>query len=235
MFLLASAPLILVINNANLPRNIEIQGVSGSVWQGQIARITFNNNVVEQVKTELSFWSLFTLAPKVEVSFGGAMLAGSEGKFTLQMSTQQLALTELELFLKASELAKQLPFPMPVELQGNIELQLSEITIALGEKITCSAAQGELTWLRAEVLTLEQNIELGKLSAVIRCEKGDLFAKVNPKNNLGLSFDAQIALPAKQFLGKGYLKPDANFPAPLKSSLPFLGRPDNQGRYLLRF
>ncbi|HBY87078.1 MAG TPA: general secretion pathway protein GspN, partial [Colwellia sp.] len=60
VFLLASAPLALVINNIKLPKNIALQGVSGSIWQGEIVKVTINNNEIEKVKTTVSFWSLFS-------------------------------------------------------------------------------------------------------------------------------------------------------------------------------
>lgn len=235
VFLLANAPLILVTNNIELPRNIEIQGVSGSVWQGEIASAIINNNKVEQIKTEVSFWSLFSLTPSIQVNFGDGMLAGPEGKFTLKVSSEQLTLTEVEVFISSNDIAKQLPLPIPVAAQGNIELYLESITLTSGDKLSCLQGKGDVTWLRAGVTALEQNIKLGKLNAGISCAEGNLLATVNPNNDLGLSFDGVLALPTKKLSGKGYLKPGAKFPAELKSALSFLGRADNQGRYQLRF
>ena len=234
-FLLASMPLALVVNNIKLPRNIEIQGVSGTVWQGEIASVVSNNNSIEQIKTKVSFWSLFSLAPSIEVNFGDAMLAGPEGKFTLKVSAEQLALSDVEVFIAAKDIIKQLTLPIPVTAQGNIELYLSSLVLTTGDKLSCSQAQGELTWLRAGVVALEQNIKLGKFTVAISCKEGDLLAKLSPKNNLGLSFDGVLALPTQRPSGQGYLQPDAKFPPQLKSALTFLGRADNQGRYQLRF
>jgi len=235
VFLLANAPLVLVTNNIQLPRNIEIQGVSGSIWQGEIASAIINNNKVEQIKTEVSFWSLFSLSPSIKVKFGDAMLAGPEGKFTLEVSAEQLALTEVEVFISANDIAKQLPLPIPVAAKGNVELTLDSIVLTTAEKLSCLQAKGDVTWLRAGAMALEQNIKLGKLSAAISCAEGNLLAMVNPNNDLGLSFDGVLALPSKTVSGKGYLKPGAKFPAQLKSALSFLGRADNQGRYRLGF
>lgn len=235
VFLLASTPLALVINNVKLPSNIELHSVSGSVWQGEIARVTINNNTIEDVKTQLSFWSLFSLSPRIKVTFGDAMLAGPEGKFTLTVSSEQLAIREVELFISANDIAQQLTLPIPLAAQGNVELFLSELVIVTGEQLSCLAAQGDVTWLRAGVVALEQNIKLGKLAAEISCDKGSLLAKISAKNNLGLSFDAALVLASRKATGQGYLKPGAKFPAQLKPALSFLGRADNQGRYQLRF
>lgn len=235
VFLLASAPLALVINNIKLPKNIALQGVSGSIWQGEIVKVTINNNEIEKVKTTVSFWSLFSLAPSVQVTFGDAMSSGPEGKLNLTVSSERLALTEVEVFMSANDIATQLTLPIPLSAQGNIELFLSEIVIVTGDKLSCSKAQGEVLWSRAGVVALEQNIKLGKFTTEISCDEGNLLAKVSPKNNLGLSFDGVLTLATQKISGKGYLQPGAKFPTQLKSALSFIGRPDNQGRYQLRF
>jgi len=235
VFLVANTPLSLVINNITYPKNIVLQGVSGSIWQGEIARVTIDNNAVEKVKTTVSFWSLFSLSPSIQVSFGDAMLSGPEGKLNLTVSSEQLTLTEVELFMSANDIVRQLPLPIPLSAQGNVELFLSEIVIVTGNQLSCSKAEGDVSWSRAGVVALEQNIKLGKFSVEISCDEGNLLAKVSPKNNLGLSFDGVLALATQKVSGKGYLKPGAKFPSQLRSALSFLGRPDNQGRYLLRF
>ena len=234
VFLLANAPLVLVINNVNLPQNIEINKVTGTIWQGEIALLRINDNDIEQVKASVSFWSLFSLAPTIEVQFGDAMLAGPEGKFTLTVSSQQLTLTDVELFVSASDIARQLPLPIPIAAQGNIELYLPALVLATGANWSCSQAQGHISWLRAGVVALEQNIKLGSFKADLSCAQGNLLATLAANNNLGLSFDGTLALASKKVSGQGHLKPGAKFPSQLKATLSFLGRPDNQGRYQLK-
>lgn len=235
VFLLASTPLALVINNVKLPKNIVLQGISGSIWHGEIGKVIINNSEIERVKTAVSFWSFFSLSPNVQVTFGDAMSSGPEGQLSLTLSSEQLTLTEVEIFMSANDIAKQLPLPIPLSAQGNVELFLSELVITTGPQLSCSKAEGELLWSRAGVVALEQNIKLGKFTTAISCNQGKLLAKVSPKNNLGLSFDGVLTLATQKVSGNGYLKPGAKFPSQLRSTLSFIGRPDNQGRYQLRF
>lgn len=235
VFLVATMPLILLVNTIGLPKNIQVESVSGSIWQGEIAEITINNNQVQQVKTELSFWSLFTLSPQLNVTFGDAMKVGAEGKFTLTVSSTKLKLNDVELFVSANDIAKQLPLPIPVTAQGNVELFFTELSIDIEDKLACEQANGQVTWLRSGVVALEKNVKLGKIQADISCEKGDALAKITAKNNLGLSFDARLSLANQRASGQGYIKPGAKFPAELQPALPFLGKADNQGRYQLKF
>jgi len=235
VFLLSTAPLALVLNNISLPKNIELQGVSGSVWQGGIAQVKINTNTIEQIKTDVSFWSLFSLSPSIQIDFGDAMLSGPEGKLTLKVSSEQVTLSEVDVFLSANNIASQLPLPIPVSAQGNVEVTFTSMVLTTGKSLSCLQAQGKVSWVRAGVVALEQNIKLGKINVGISCAGGNLLAKVNPKNNLGLNFDGVLALPAQKASGQGYLKPGANFPEQLKPALSFLGRADNEGRYPLRF
>jgi general secretion pathway protein N len=235
VFLVTTMPLAFLINNIELPNGIHIDSASGSIWQGEIKKISVNNNQVQQIKTELSFWSLLSLSPTVYVIFGDATSAGAEGEFTLTVSSNKLLLNNVELFVSANDIAKQLPLPIPVTAQGTIELSFTELIIDRSEKLVCQQAQGQISWIRSGVVALESNIRLGKIDANLDCEKGDLRAKVSPKNSLGLSFNARLSLANQKASGQGYLKPGPKFPAQLQSALPFLGRPDNQGRYQLRF
>ena len=235
VFLVTTMPLVFLVNNIEYPKYIDIDTVSGSIWQGEIAQISVANNQVKQIKTELSFWSLLTLSPIVDVSFGDTTSVGPEGKFTLRVSSNQLQLNNVELFVSANDIAKQLPLPLPITAQGNIELSFTQLIIDSSDKLVCQQAQGHISWVRSGVVALEQNIKLGKIDADLDCEKGDLRAKILSKNNLGLSFDARLSLANQKASGQGYLKPGAKFPAQLQSALSFLGRPDSQGRYQLRF
>ncbi|ALO36077.1 general secretion pathway protein GspN [Colwellia sp. MT41] len=235
VFLVATMPLALIINTIELPKHIKIGTVSGSIWQGEIAGVMVSNTQIQQVKTQLSFWSLLSLSPKLKVVFGDTMLAGAEGKFTLTVSSKTLIFKDVELFISANEIAKQLPLPIPVIAQGNVELKFAELNLNIEGNLTCQHAQGQVSWLRSGVVALDNNIKLGKLSADMHCEQGDLIAQISAKNNLGLSFTARLSLAQKKASGQGYLEPGAKFPAQLKSALVFLGRPDQQGRYPLRF
>jgi len=130
VFLLASTPLALVINNITLPKNVVLQGVSGSIWQGEVVKVI----------TTVSFWSLFSLAPSVQVTFGDAISSGPEGKLKLTVSSEQFTLTDVEIFMSANDIARQLPLPIPLSAQGNVELFLSELVIVTGAQLSCSKA-----------------------------------------------------------------------------------------------
>jgi general secretion pathway protein N len=236
VFIIATLPLAFVINHSELPKNITIQAVSGTLWNGEIAQITVDNQVIKKVETQLSFWSLFTLMPEIDIVFGSDVLPGPQGTFTLAISQSMLQLSDVSVFIPADNIAKRLQLPLPITAKGEVELQLSGMSIELNT-FQCLEAKGQVNWSRGSVMAMQKNIVLGKLTANIDCEKGKLLAKIAPKNNIGLSFSAYLGSNGNKVnvSGSGHLKPGVKFPPELKSALPFLGKADAQGRYRLRF
>lgn len=245
IFMVAIVPLSWLVNQVTLPKGVVLSGVSGTVWQGEIAQVNFPNksqgntsitNQIQQIRTELSFWSLFTLMPTVEVIFGDELLSGPEGKFNLSLSSEQISLVDVEIFLQANAIAQQVSLPLPITAKGEIELRLNQVNFSVTER-KCQQAEGEIDWSRAGIVAMTEDIKLGTLSADIQCEKGEFVVSVKPKNDLGLTLNARIntTAPEPKLSGKGYLTPGNKFPAQLNSALSFLGNPDDKGRYRLIF
>jgi len=232
-FLIATLPSAVVLKQITLPKQVVLSGVKGTLWNTDIEQLTLNNIVIEQVNAKLSFWSLFSLKPKLDISFGDPLLSGAEGKLILFITDQEATITDLSVLVSANEVAQQLTLPLPVSAQGNIELTINQARINIQSK-QCLKIKGDVSWSKAGVVALKQNIKLGHLNADISCEDDALSLIVSPKNNLGLTFSALIHQGGK-ISGQGYLKPGNKFPKALNSVLPFLGKKDHQGRYRLSF
>ncbi len=233
VFLIATLPSAVVLKQITLPKQVAISGVQGTLWQTRINQLVVGELLIEQLDVQLSFWSLFTLTPKLDITFGDPLLSGAEGQLVLSISSQTAVVTDLAIFVRANEVAQQLTLPLPLSAQGEVALAISEMSFNL-QNNQCLTAKGEVNWSKAGVVALEQNIKLGRFSADINCEDGTLALLVSPKNDLGLTFSAYVRQGGK-ISGTGYLQPGAKFPQALNSTLPFLGRKDNQGRYRLSF
>ncbi|MBL4899797.1 MAG: type II secretion system protein N [Colwellia sp.] len=233
-FLVATLPVTVLFNQISLPKNISLSGVSGSVWQTNIEQVIVDKTVINKIQTELGFWSLFTLAPTLPVTFGDPLLKGPEGELEITFSQGIVEIDNLRLLLKANEVAQQLTLPLPVTALGDVEINIYHAAIDLDDQNKCIAADGMVTWSKAGVIALEENIQLGHFNAKIVCEEGALALILSPENNLGLTFSAYVRQGGR-VSGNGFLKPGAKFPQVLSSTLPFLGRKDSQGRYRLSF
>jgi len=233
VFVIATIPSTFVLQQVTLPKNIQLYGVSGTLWHTNIEQLHVEKTQLAHVDAQLSVWSLLTLSPKVEVSFGDPLLAGAEGKFTAVIDSETLTITELTALISANEIAQQLPLPIPASAQGEVNLGISQASINLHTQ-QCSVVTGEASWHKAGVKALEQQVKLGQFNGKLACEDGSLALHISPKNDLGLTFSAYVSKRGR-VSGTGYLKPGNKFPASLNTVLPFLGKQDSQGRYRLSF
>lgn len=234
VFLIATLPATVLLNQIVIPKEINISGVSGSVWHTNIEQLTVGKTSVSKVKSSLNAWSLFTLTPTLAITFGDALIAGPEGQLQLALSQEKAQITDLTLLIKANDIAQQLSLPIPMSAQGDIEVKHVNAEVDLLKNNQCIAAKGNVVWSKSGVMALDQNIKLGDISADIECDKGALALIISPKNDLGLTFTAYMKA-GGQLSGNGFLTPGTKFPKTLNNLLPFLGKQDNQGRYRLTF
>jgi len=233
VFVIATIPSTFVLQQVTLPKNIQLYGVSGTLWHTYIEQLHVEKTQLVNVDAQLSFWSLLTLSPKVDVRFGDPLLAGAEGQFTAVIDSETLTITELTALISANEIAQQLPLPIPASAQGEVNLAIAQVSINLHTQ-QCSVITGEASWHKAGVKALDQKVKLGQFTSKLACEDGVLALHLSPKNDLGLTFSAYVRKRGR-VSGSGYLKPGNNFPASLNGILPFLGKQDSQGRYRLSF
>lgn len=240
VFLLVKLPASLLMANVSLPKNITLQGVSGTLWHARIAQLSIahgdgQRQNIKQVQASLSPWSLLLADPSIELNFGDALVPGPEGSLSVSGLFSVPRIDDGDILVPANlvmgQLAEQLSLPIDITAYGDIAIKLDQLIM---DNTQCQVAEGQISWHQAKASAMDQTVILGPLAADVSCDQGALVLTVNPKNNLGLSFSAHIRQNG-QMSGNGYLAPGDKFPDPLKNLLPFLGNTDQQGRYRLRF
>ena len=233
-FLIATLPSAWVLNQVSVPKNIALSGISGSIWQTKVQQVSINGTRISDVNANLSALSLLTLTPKLAVTFGDALTAGPEGALQLAISADNASISDATVLVKANAIAQQLTLPLPMTAQGDVEINIQSAQVSLGNQPHCTSATGSIDWSKAGIVAFERNIALGNLAADISCENKALAIILNPKNDLGLTFNAYVRSQGK-ISGNGFLQPGEKFPVALNDALSFLGNKDSQGRYKLSF
>ena len=231
VFLLANMPASFVLAKVELPKEVKIQGVSGTVWQLSAKQLIYQQTQLQKVQVALSFWSLLSLDPELAINFGDAMLPGPEGHLTVSGLLGDIKASDIDITVAANMVAERLPLMFPMTAHNYLNLQMDDYL--LGQPI-CQIAKGQIKWQKASITAFEETVKLGKVAAKLTCDKGVLVASIDPKNDLGLTFTANIHS-ADKVSGSGYLKPGAKFPEQIKPLLTFIGKADDQGRYRLSF
>ena len=230
VFVLALMPANWLMAKVKLPSNVVITAVEGSIWRTHIPQVMVDDVVINQVQSSLSLMSLFMLDPKLDITFGDALINGPEGQLTISGLLSDMVIEDAQINLAANTVAARLN--LPIDVIAHEQLQLSIARFVVGAPV-CRELQGSLQWRNAALTALDEKVQLGGISAMLSCDNGELIADINPKNNLGLSFRAQLQQGGR-FIGSGYLTPGEKFPEQLKDTLSFLGKADKKGRYRLK-
>ena len=230
VFVLALMPASWLMAQIKLPKNVAVSAIEGTVWHTRILQVMVDDVVINQVQSSLSLMSVLMLDPKLDITFGNALVNGPEGQLTISGLLSDMVVEDAEINLPANTVAKRLN--LAIDIIAHEQLQLNIERFIIGAPI-CSELQGDLQWKNAAVTAFEEKVQLGGLSAKLTCDKGELIADIDPNNNLGLSYRAELKQGGR-LAGNGYLTPAAKFPEQLKATLSFLGKPDNQGRYRLK-
>jgi general secretion pathway protein N len=229
-FVIAAVPAHLALSYVNLPKNMVLNGVKGTIWDMTVDEIVHSKITIDNVQASLSFWSFFTLDPSLAVEFGDDFSAGPSGYLSMSGLLNTMVISDAELVVSANTIAQQLPLPVPLVASGDIKLLIN--TFILGQPV-CQETQGNITWQTPSISALNKTVKLGRLEAKLSCEQGALALTMDEKNDLGLSFITYVR--SNGLSGNGHLTPAKKFPDNLKAVLPFLGKPDKQGRYRLGF
>jgi general secretion pathway protein N len=230
VFVLALMPASWLMAQINLPKNITIAAVEGTIWRARIKQLMVDDVVINQVQSSLSLMSLLMLDPKIDISFGGALVNGPEGQLTISGLLSDMVIKDAQIDLAANTVTARLNLAVNVIAHEQLALTIDRFII--GTPI-CLELQGNLQWRNAGITAFDEKVEFGTIKAKLSCDKGELVADIDPENDLGLSYRAQLKQGGR-FSGSGYLTPGAKFPEQLRSALSFLGKPDNQGRYRLK-
>jgi general secretion pathway protein N len=230
-FLIIKLPAIQLISRLQLPANIGISGISGTIWQGQAQQLTINGLVVDQVEWKLSFWPLLTGKAKLELK-GGNLRQAEEISFSglLWLGQDSVAADNFNLYLPSDLVIAQLPLPIAVNAKGRFSLKLTELDYQQG----CQALSGKGQWLNAEVVGLQSPINLGTFNADLSCIENDVLISVKEPNSFGLSARARIPNNLR-FSVEGRFKPDPSLPDEVKQAAQFFGQPDAEGYYPVEF
>ncbi|WP_100658551.1 type II secretion system protein N [Alteromonas flava] len=227
-FLLVHLPAQQVLGRVELPRNIAVTGVSGTLWDGSARRVTVNGLSINNVKWELSALPLLWGQAWLNVEAGSQRQA-TEVSLTgdiVTSITKPLVFSsdEFVLYLPTDQVLANVSLPLPVEAGGRFRVTLSELDF----NQTCQTLQGTGEWLNASVQGTQGRIPLGVFSARLGCDNRAITVNVQEPNLFGLSLDARVAS-MRDIAVAGKFKPDPSLPQEVHDAAKFFGQPDNQG------
>ncbi|TLU65827.1 type II secretion system protein N [Thalassotalea litorea] len=230
VFLVAMAPANKLVAMVELPKDVVLHGVQGSVWAGEAKSMSTSNYEIKDVDWRLSLLSLVTMSPSADVSFGRSPRLGPTGSLTIKNDHPYVGLHNATMKIAAGQIVNLVTLPVDMQAGGLVSVDLTKF---ISGKQVCSEVDGEIFWQDANINAFEEDVQLGDFKGKLSCENDSLAITVDPENNLGLELSVYISQSGR-VAAQGYLTPGPKFPANARSILGFLGNKDAQGRYRIR-
>lgn len=210
---------------------LQLQGISGSVWQGDAAAASWRGQSIGTLHWDLKLLPLFL--GKLGAGFSLQSAQGYlQGEARAPLGFGSVQLSGLKGQFPLAEIMPLMPrMPIPVGLAGTASLDISQLQVDLGT--LAAHAEGRLNWHGAEVLS-PQAFKMGNLQADLTTDdKGVLAAQLK---DIGgpLKLDGQFQLrPDRSYSLSGTVAAADGAEASLQQALAWLGQADAGGKHRL--
>ncbi|WP_070968229.1 type II secretion system protein N [Vibrio sonorensis] len=230
---LAHLPARVVVNNISLPPELEISGISGTIWNGQAASVRWQHYSFGEVNWQWTPKALFAAKFETEVRFGRGSSLGLSGRGNLGVGMSGAYVDGFNASLPLKTIESLLPpSPIPVVVNGNVELSIQEWVYSMPY---CSIGEGSLVINTSGIGTPIAQLDTGAIVADFNCADSVISvvgqqASEQVSSGLTLSLDAN-----RQYALTAWFKPESQFPAPLESQLSWLSYAQQNDRYQFNF
>ena len=207
-------------------RQLKLQGLSGTLWQGQAAQARIASLNFGKLNWELKLLSLFTGKLGLDLLTSGQD-SRIEGTARAGLD-QTLYLDDLRGKVPAAMLMP-LFYGFPIGIDGHITTDIKQAEVKKGKRLS---VEGKMVWYDAK-LTAPQTIELGDLFVAMRPDKDGTKILLSDQGG-PLTLDGTVMLKHNgQYKVNVYLGTKDKNDTALGNGLKMLGRTNPQGKVLV--
>lgn len=219
---------------ASLQRDVELQGISGTIWKGSVQQLNVERQQLGSLYWDFQPSQLLTGKAQFKVRFGQNSDLKLAGKgevgigFSGAYAKNFVASVPIDKLVRQLELVSKFKQQVPVDLSGQLELSLRHFSYA---QPWCDSADGDLVWNQGMIDSPIGSIAPGPVIASLKCTKQAVDVngtqnsnQVSSQFNINLNKQAQYKLTA-------WFKPGAEFPESMGKQLRWLGNPNAEGQY----
>lgn len=229
LFTVTLVPINLVVNSLPIPKNIAYQGLSGSIWQGNVKAVQVDKILFENVHWQFELSSLLHGNLGFDIKFGNARNSSQlSGRGIVSSGLTGHQVRDFVFRVPANAVKPFLPLPVSV-INGRL---ITTIDVFQLGKPVCEQLAGEFVWVKSGT-DIDGPISFGTITSTLLCEDNKLVAKFDGENLLGLEGSAVVES-AKKYGFDGFIKPDVSLPAIVHQGVSLLGKMDNKGRYKIK-
>ncbi|WP_157946032.1 type II secretion system protein N [Vibrio gangliei] len=230
--LVAHIPAAWVYQQLPKTRGIDVTGISGTIWNGQLQQLSVNRQSYGGVSWRWQPSSLLSAKLQYQVRFGQGSSVRLAGKGIVGVGLSGLYAKDVLASVPVEQVLRYIPMRAPIELKGQLELSLTSLQYAAP---WCEQASGSLAWSGSEILSPVGQLTPGPVIADLTCQAQNIEVKGKQNNDqVSSEFTASLNQQAR-YQSMAWFKPGANFPQSMAEQLKWLGNPNSQGRYQFSF
>ncbi|GAA5216567.1 type II secretion system protein N [Corallincola platygyrae] len=226
-FLIMTLPAAWLVRFLPLPETTVLQGVSGTVWQGEIAVLRDRRIVLDKVKWDLSFWPLIMGDLDAEVNIG-TRHSDIRGQARIIADPGGIAIYDGSLIVPAQFVGAVSNLPGRATLDGTMKYFVEEFEHGLP---WCETLVGDIFWESASFNNnmIKTPVALGQISTQLSCVDGQVVFDLDGSQS-PLAASGSIRLPDRQrAVGTIMLNPDRSLPKEVIEGLEFLSEKTPEG------
>ena len=228
-FLLSNIPASMVTKLISSNANVDMRGISGTIWEGEATLISINNAIeLNNTKWSTTIWKLLLgqLAFQTSSEFDDKNIESEVGVSFLN----NYFINDLTATISAEKVTALANIPL-VQLSGDFNLLIDH---AHWKKDELPLATGVITWNQATV-TVSDTVSLGKIIVTLS-ENDQQFLLANITNNDGdilVNGKAEL-IPEANYSVDIKLTPTASTSDNIKSSLGLFAKKQKNGDFLFK-
>ncbi|KGY10816.1 general secretion pathway protein GspN [Vibrio tubiashii] len=223
-------PAQFVVQYAPLPHQLYLSGVEGTVWNGSVHQVEWQDQNYGQVNWQLNIAKLFTGSVEANVRFGRGSDIALQGRGIIGYSPSGFYAENLVASIPVEKVVELAP-PMPValDLSGQVELSLRSYTYATPY---CESAEGSLVLNTGVVGTPMADLDIGPVIANFTCQQNQVDI-VGEQTSSQVESGVIAKLNSDQsYTASAWFKPQAEFPNSFQQQLKWLPTPaDSEGKF----
>ncbi|NRD71985.1 type II secretion system protein N [Shewanella sp. VB17] len=230
-FMLVLLPADIAVKLAPLPTNMNISGVSGSIWSGKIESVSIGQRQIDQVQWQLSPWGLLLGKVTLDLVIGNPT-SPVNGKGLVTLSMSGIDAEGLKFDAPSRFLLGETRLPFRTEIAGELSVFIGTLQQGLP---WCEQLDGKLFLNAVRVKNQFGHYPLGDIELALACIDGNVEIRSNEEMNQ-LGFNGSVLLQAeKNVVISAKIKETASQPDDLKKALTFLGKKDSNGYYPIKY
>ncbi|WP_028024309.1 type II secretion system protein N [Enterovibrio calviensis] len=209
---------------------LEVNGVSGTIWNGVASDFRWQGQSLGAVNWEFNPLALLTGKADLGVRVSG--VPGFSARGNLGYGFSGVYASQLLISAPAHFVQSFIPYPLPVSLKGQFDLTLRDYQL---QQPFCDVLDGTLAWSQGSVDSPMGSVEPGLVMAQLTCDTGSVLVSGDSDSEaLETEFNLSLS-PDQQYSVSGWFIPGDALPQGIKGQLGWLGAPDGEGRYRLSF